>query len=434
MNAFADLSRRGLLRDATEGLEAALAGATPLTAYIGFDPTAPSLHVGSLLPVLTLVRLQQSGHTPIALVGGGTGLIGDPSGKSKERPLMSLADVEQNVERLKAQLARFLDFDAGPNAALMINNADWLTRVSLVDFLRDVGKHFTVNYMLAKDSVQRRAANEDGISYTEFSYMLMQAYDFLMLHDRHRCLLQAGGSDQWGNIVAGIELIRRVRGVRAYGFVTPLLTTAAGTKFGKTEAGTVWLDAALTSPYSFYQFWRNAADADVDSYLRFFTMLPDEEIARLAAATAAAPERREAQRVLAAEVTRRVHGEALARRAARVGEVLFGGEIAEEDWAAEDLLEVLTDAPTVRVPRALFGGAGAPLLELVRLACASSKAEARRLVEAGAIYVNNRRLGDAAAAVPLVRAIGGRVILLRKGARSVYLLVVEEGENGPAVP
>ena len=430
MNAFADLSRRGLLRDATEGLQEALSGGTPLTAYIGFDPTAPSLHVGSLLPVLTLVRLQRCGHTPIALVGGGTGLIGDPSGKSKERPLLSLEDAERNVQRLKEQLSRFLDFEAAGNAALMIDNADWLTRVPLVEFLRDVGKHFTVNYMLAKDSVQRRAANEDGISYTEFSYMLMQAYDFLMLHDRHRCLLQAGGSDQWGNIVAGIELIRRVRGVRAYGFVTPLLTTAAGTKFGKTEAGTVWLDPALTSPYSFYQFWRNTADADVDGYLRFFTMLSDERLAELAAATAEAPERREAQRVLAAEVTSLVHGDQQARRAARVAEVLFGGEIAEEDWAAEDLLEVLSDAPTVQVPRALFGGgaagaagaAGAPLLELVRLACASSKAEARRLVEAGAIYVNNRRLSDPAAVVTVERAIGGRVILLRKGARSVFML------------
>jgi tyrosyl-tRNA synthetase len=278
MNVFEEFEWRGLIYDASEGLKEALAG-QKITGYIGFDPTAPSLHVGSLLPIMGLVRLQQYGHTPVALVGGGTGMIGDPSGKTEERQLLSKEQIEYNLEGIRAQLSRFLDFEARTNKALLVNNADWLVPVSMVDFLRDVGKHFTVNYMLAKESVKRRY--EEGISFTEFSYMLLQAYDFLVLHDRYGCTLQMGGSDQWGNIVAGIELIRKLRGTRCYALVSPLVTTSAGIKFGKTEAGSVWLDANLTSPYRFYQFWFNTDDRDVVKYLKFFTMLNRQEIATL---------------------------------------------------------------------------------------------------------------------------------------------------------
>ena len=273
MNVLDDLRWRGLLHTSTDGLEAALA-AGPITAYIGFDPTAPSLHVGSLLTVMGLARLQRHGHRPIALVGGGTGLIGDPSGKSQERNLLTLEQTAENAEGIRRQLERFLDFSpALSNAALLRNNVDWLRPIGFLDFLRDVGKHFTVNYMMAKDSVKRRIEGADGVSFTEFSYQLLQAYDFLVLHDRDRCMLQLGGTDQWGNITAGCELVRKVRGAQVHGLVWPLLTTASGAKFGKTESGAVWLDAARTSPYEFYQFWLKTDDRDVVQHLKGFTFL-----------------------------------------------------------------------------------------------------------------------------------------------------------------
>ena len=270
MDLFSEFEWRGMLYDATEGFREALAAA-PLTGYIGFDPTAASLHVGSLLPVMALARFQRAGHSPIAIVGGGTGLIGDPSGKAQERQLQTLEQVQQNVEAIRAQLARFLDFDRAPNAARIVNNADWLVAADLMSFLRDVGKHFTVNYMLQKESVSRRLDQEEGISYTEFSYLLLQAWDFVHLFDRYGCTLQMGGSDQWGNITAGIDLARKLRGAKLHGLVLPLVTTTAGVKFGKTEAGAVWLDAGLTSPFRFYQFWLNTDDRDVVRYLKFFT-------------------------------------------------------------------------------------------------------------------------------------------------------------------
>src|SRR3954468_2986163 len=293
---------RGMVYDATEGLADVLARER-VTAYIGFDPTASSLHVGSLLTVMGLARLQRFGHRPIAIVGGGTGMIGDPSGKSQERVLLSSADVEKNVAGIRAQLEKFLDFNAARNPALIVNNAEWLGAIDVLSFLRDVGKHFTVNYMLQKESVARRLESEEGISYTEFSYLVLQAYDYLQLFDRHGCTLQMGGSDQWGNITAGIDLIRKLRATKAHGLVWPLLKTASGTKFGKTEAGTIWLDAARTSPFKFYQFWVNTDDSDVVSYLKFFTFLERDAIAAIAAASEAAPEKREAQRVLARDVT-----------------------------------------------------------------------------------------------------------------------------------
>jgi tyrosyl-tRNA synthetase len=317
---YNELVWREMLYDGTEGAREALA-AGPLTGYIGFDPTASSLHVGSLLPVMALARLQRAGHAPIAVVGGGTGLIGDPSGKTQERTLLTQGQVEENVAGIRAQLARFLDFDAPRNPARIVNNADWLVPMDMMSFLRDVGKHFTVNYMIAKESVRRRLESEDGISYTEFSYLLLQAYDFVMLFDRFGCTLQLGGSDQWGNITAGIDLIRKLRGGKGHGLVLPLVTTSAGVKFGKTEAGAVWLDPARTSPFRFYQFWLNTDDRDVVRYLKFFTFLSREEIEALAAAAAERPEQRQAQRALAQAVTALVHGNDQVQRAERAARV-----------------------------------------------------------------------------------------------------------------
>ena len=312
MGVFEEFEWRGMVSEATEGVREALAGGR-VTAYIGFDPTASSLHVGSLLTVMGLARLQRFGHTPIAIVGGGTGMIGDPSGKSQERNLLSSEQIDENVAGIRAQLERFLDFGTAPNAATIVNNADWLGTIDVLSFLRDVGKHFPVGYMLQKESVSRRLGSDDGISYTEFSYLVLQAYDFLQLFDRYGCTLQMGGSDQWGNITAGIELVRKVRGKKAHGLVWPLMKTASGTKFGKTETGTVWLDPERTSPFRFYQFWLNTDDRDVVNYLKVFTWLDRATIDALEKTVADKPEAREAQRTLAREVTGMVHGaEALA--------------------------------------------------------------------------------------------------------------------------
>src|SRR6266545_6413141 len=295
---YDEFAWRGMIYDATEGLVDVFEKER-VTAYIGFDPTASSLHVGSLLPVMALARLQRFGHSPVAIVGGGTGMIGDPSGKSQERTLLTLEQIDHNVAGVREQLARFLDFEHAGNSARLVNNADWLASFDLLGFLRDTGKYFTVNYMLQKESVNRRLESEEGISYTEFSYLLLQARDFVELFDRYDCTLQMGGSDQWGNITAGIELIRKLRGKKAHGLVWPLMTTASGVKFGKTESGAVWLDAARTSPFKFYQFWLNTDDRDVVDYLKFFTFLEREAVAALGDAARTAPEKREAQRALA---------------------------------------------------------------------------------------------------------------------------------------
>src|SRR5258705_2324681 len=295
MDLFTEFEWRGLVYDATEGLQA-LMTREKLTTYIGFDPTAASLHVGSLLPMVALARLQRFGHPPIAVMGGGTGMIGDPSGKATERALLTVEQVEKNIAGIRGQLATFLDFDDTSTPARLVNNAEWLTKLSAVEFMRDVGKYFTVNYMLAKESVKRRSESDEGISYTEFSYLLLQSYDFLVLHDRYTCTLQMGGSDQWGNITAGVDLLRRLRGAKAHGLVTPLIMTASGAKFGKTEAGAVWLDPNLTSPFRFYQLWLNTDDSDVRKYLKYFTFLDRPAIERLEDATRTSPESREAQR------------------------------------------------------------------------------------------------------------------------------------------
>src|ERR1051326_34490 len=311
-----------MVYDATDGLSDVLAKES-LTAYIGFDPTASSLHVGNLLTLIGLARLQRYGHTPIAIVGGGTGMIGDPSGKSQERVLLSAQQIDENVAGVRGQLERFLDFGAARNAARIVNNAEWLGTIDLVSFLRDAGKHFTVNYMLQKESVSRRLESEDGISYTEFSYLVLQAYDFLQLFGRPECTLQLGGSDQWGNITAGIDLIRKIRAKKAHGLVWPLMKTAGGARFGNSESGTIGLEAERTSPFQFYQFWVNTQDSDVISYLKCFTFLDRAAIDSLDAATRSAPEQREAQRVLAREVTTLVHGAEEATRAAGGSERLF---------------------------------------------------------------------------------------------------------------
>ena len=420
-NFLEELKWRGLVFDATEGLAESV-GKENLTAYIGFDPTAASLHVGSLLPVMALSRWQRCGHTPIALVGGGTGLIGDPSGKSQERALLDAAQVEHNLQGIKAQLSKFLDFDAPANPAQIVNNADWLAPLSLMEFLRDVGKHFTVNYMLAKDSVSRRLEQEQGISFTEFSYMLLQAYDYLMLHDRHGCALQMGGSDQWGNIVAGLELIRRVRGGgQAYGLVMPLVTTSSGVKFGKTEAGAVWLDAELTSPFRFYQFWLNTDDRDAVKYLKFFTWLNEPEISELASALQTAPEKRDAQRTLAREVTRMLHGETALAKAEAASRVLFGAEIA--DLTAAELLEIFDDVPATEISREQLAGEGCATVDvLAQTDLAASKGDARRLLQGGGAYLNNKRLTADKQRVTLEDAIGGQALVLRKGARQYHLV------------
>ena len=419
-NLLSELEWRGLVYDATEGLADVLAKER-VTAYIGFDPTASSGHVGTLLTILGLARLQRLGHTPIAVVGGGTGMIGDPSGKSQERLLLSREQVDENVAGLRQQLAHFLDFDAVGNPARIVNNADWLASFDLLGFLRDTGKYFTVNYILQKEAVNRRLESEEGISYTEFSYLLLQARDFLEAFDRYGCTLQMGGSDQWGNITAGIDLIRKLRAQKTHGLVWPLLMTAAGTKFGKTEAGTIWLDPALTSPFKFYQFWLNTDDRDVIKYLKYFTFLERSEIEALAAATEKSPEKREAQRVLARDVTALVHGADQVTRAEQASTVLFDEDIAT--LRADDVLAVFADVPSTEIPAEAFDAEGIGVVDLVaRVQLAPSKAEARRLVQSGGVYVNNRRVADPQARLLRDQAIDGRLFVLRKGQKLNHLV------------
>jgi tyrosyl-tRNA synthetase len=419
-NLLSELEWRGLVHTATDGLSDVFAKER-ITGYIGFDPTAASLHVGSLLTVMGLARLQRFGHSPIAIVGGGTGMIGDPSGKSQERLLLSRDQIEQNVAGIRAQLSHFLDFDASINPARLVNNADWLASFDLLGFLRDTGKYFTVNYMLQKDSVNRRLESEDGISYTEFSYLLLQARDFLEMFDRHNCTLQMGGSDQWGNITAGIDLIRKLRAKKAHGLVWPLMMTASGAKFGKTEAGTIWLDPARTSPFKFYQFWLNTDDRDVVTYLKYFTYLDRPAVDALEATTRSEPEKREAQRVLAREVTARVHGTDQVARAEQASSVLFGEDIAT--LGADDVLAVFEDVPSTELPGATFDGEGIGVVDLVtRVQLAPSKAEARRLVESGGVYVNNRRVKDPQVRITRSQAIEGRLFVVRKGPKQNHIV------------
>ena len=416
-----ELEWRGFVQQATPGLAAHFAkGGGPVTAYCGFDPTAPSLQLGNLMPLMLLANLQRAGHRPIVLMGGGTGLIGDPSGKSSERPLLSQEQIRENVRRQRDQSARFLDFGTGPTAALLLDNAKWLVEQRLIDFLRDVGKHFTVNVMMQKESVQARL--ESGLSFTEFSYMLLQAYDFLHLYRERQCTLQVAGSDQWGNITAGVELIRRVENAEVHGLVAPLVTRASGQKFGKTESGAVYLDPDMTSPYKFYQFWINVDDRDVASYLKLFTLKSRGEIDELNAQQKRAPAERPAQRALAADVTTRVHGADVLAGVEAASAILFGEEQPEVHAQVFDILA--REIPTVVVEGESDGVA---LVDLVaRAGLAKSKGEARRSIEQGGIYVNQRRINDVAQTIGAQDWIGGRNLLLRKGKKE-YALLRREG-------
>ena len=417
MDLFSELEWRGLVYDATEGVRDALTR-EKVTAYIGFDPTAASLHVGSLLMMMALAHLQRHGHSPIAVVGGGTGLIGDPSGKSVERQLMSVEQVETNVLGIRNQLSRFLDFESKVAPARLVNNGDWLTKLSAVDFMRDVGKHFTINSMLAKESVKRRIESEDGITYTEFSYSLLQAYDFLELYDRFGCTLQMGGSDQWGNITAGMDLIRRLRSGKAHGLVMPLITTSSGIKFGKTESGAVWLDPDLTSPYQFYQFWYNAEDQDAVRYLRFFTFFGRDEISALEEAGRREPDKRHPQRALAREVTRLVHGETAVREAETAAHALFADQLSS--LTAAQVEQTLAGVPSSSV---VFSATGWPVTELLTTGgVTKSKSEAQRLIKGGGVSINDRRLTDEKAQITVEQAIERRLFVVRKGKRDYFLI------------
>jgi tyrosyl-tRNA synthetase len=418
--AFDELKWRALVYDSTENVPEMLSHG-PVTIYNGFDATSDSLHVGHMVPLIALARLQRFGHIPIAVAGGGTSMIGDPSGKTAERQLLSREDIESNIETIKQQLAHFLDFEIPSNPAILVNNADWLLSLNLVDFLRDVGKHFTVNYMISKDSVKMRLDREDGISFTEFSYMLLQSYDFLHLHDHFNCTLQTGGSDQWGNITAGVELIRRMRGKSAGALVYPLITKSDGTKFGKTESGAVWLSPQRTSPYRFYQFWLNTDDRDVISYLKFFTWLGEDDVRELEEGMEQRPEKREAQRRLASEMTRMVHDETALRKAEQASQVLFGGEI--EGLSAADVSDIFADVPSGQISARRLQGEGLPAADLL-LECkiVASKGEARRAIEAGGIYVNNRRITDAALRISAADAIDRQFIVLRRGRKNYWLV------------
>ncbi|MEM7416922.1 MAG: tyrosine--tRNA ligase [Gemmatimonadota bacterium] len=424
MNGLIDTYRaRDLLHDVTEGVAEHLEEASR-TIYIGYDPTASSLHLGHLLPIMGLVHAQRAGHSPIALVGGGTGLIGDPSGRTAERQLLSKDEAAANAEAIRGQLAHFLDFEVGSNPARMRNNLDWLGELAFVDFLRDIGKHFSVNQMLAKESVKRRIEGEDGISYTEFSYALLQSYDFLELYRREGCTVQMGGSDQWGNITTGIDLVRRLEGAKAYGAVYPLLTNASGTKFGKSEGANVWLDGSLTSPFRFYQYWINVDDADVVRFLKLFTLLPLDEIAGLADAVENEPHRRAAQVALAEDVTRRLHGESGLAGAQRATKALFSGDI--EGLDADAVAEVFAEVPSSEITADELGGEGAAIIDLlVSSGLASSRGDARRSVEGGGVYVNGHRVESVDHRITTENTIEGRFVLLRKGKKSYHLVAVK---------
>jgi tyrosyl-tRNA synthetase len=423
-----DLRWRGLVHQTTDdaGLAAWLE-AKPRTVYAGFDPTADSLHAGSLLPLLLLRRFQRAGHRPIAVVGGATGMIGDPSGKSQERNLMSLDTIAYNLAHLREQMSQFLDFD-GDKSALLLNNYDWTGRFSYLEFLRDVGKNFPVNVMLAKDSVKSRLGRDDtGMSYTEFSYMLLQAYDFAYLYDNFGCELQVGGSDQWGNITAGIDLARRMHGVQLYGLTCPLLTKSDGSKMGKTETGTVWLSAERTSPYQFYQYWIRVDDADVGKCLRMLTELPHEEIESLDASRARDPGLRESQRRLAEELTRLVHGREGLVTAQRATDILFGAEIS--DLTDAQLAEIFADVPSQRLPRhVLTDGGGLPIVDaLVAAGLAKTKSDARRFAQQGGAYVNNRRVTGVETRLTAADLASETVIVLRTGKKNYALLRFDTG-------
>jgi tyrosyl-tRNA synthetase len=418
-----DLRWRNLVHQTTDDANlSAWLEAKPRTLYAGFDPTADSLHIGHLLPLLMLRRFQLAGHKPIAVVGGATGMIGDPSGKSAERNLLTHEQLQHNIAGVLPQMKQFLDFDSPKNGAILVNNLDWVGPFSYLSFLRDVGKHFPVNVMLAKDSVKGRLDSESGISYTEFSYMLVMAFDFVYLYDKYNCELQIGGSDQWGNITAGIDLARRMRGAQLYGLTAPLLTKSDGTKMGKTESGTVWLSPQRTSPYQFYQYWIRTEDADVGKVLRMMTALPHEEVEALDASRAADAAKRDSQRRLAEELTRVVHGDAGLAAAQRATEIFYGAEIADLNDA--QLIEIFADVPSSQLDRnLLLQDGGLPIADaLVAAGLSKSKGDARRTTQQGGAYVNNRRIDSVDARLTGADLASETVMVLRSGKKNYALL------------
>ncbi len=422
---FEDLQWRGLVYQTTSEQTGAWLAAGRRTLYAGFDPTADSLHVGSLLPLLMLRRFQRAGHRPIAVVGGATGMIGDPSGKSDERQLLSADSLLANVAGIERQMQHFLDFGPAANGAVLVNNADWIGRMSYIEFLRDVGKNFPVNVMMAKDSIKNRLEREDtGISYTEFSYMLLQAYDFVHLFRTHGCELQIGGSDQWGNITAGIDLARRMDSVHLHGMTSPLLLKSDGSKMGKTESGAIWLDSKRTSPYAFYQYWINVADDDAGKCLRFLTEFSREQIEELDRQRAGNPAGRDSQRELARHLTQLVHGDSGLAKAESATAIFFGAEIGNQ--SAADLRQIFVDVPSQKIPRTSLDGDGLALADAIVLSTlAKSKSEARRTIEQGGAYVNNRRIDSVDARLTPRDLVGESMIVLRSGKKKYALLQFE---------
>jgi tyrosyl-tRNA synthetase len=420
-----ELKWRGLVADCTDAAELAKKISAPITLYCGFDPTADSLHVGNLVPLLALRRFQLLGHHPIAVAGGATGSIGDPSGKTAERQLLTPEILAHNVARVKEQLKRLLDFETKKNPAQLLDNAKWTAETTLLDFLRNVGKHFSVNQMVAKESIRARMEDrEAGISYTEFSYMLLQALDFFVLYRDCNCELQIGGSDQWGNITAGIDLIRKKLGKTAYGLTLPLITNADGTKFGKTVAGAIWLDPKRTSVYRFYQFWINTDDRDAIRYLKFFTFLAKEEIDALEKKHVENPGPREAHRALAKAVTDLIHGPGATAEAVRASEILFGGEL--KGIAESTFNEIVGEVPTKEIEKSKLAGAGLPLVELlVHAGLCPSKGQARKDIEGGGVNVNNIRESNFQRAVTANDLLFGKHMLLRKGKKNYVVVTVK---------
>ncbi len=421
-NIYDELKWRGLIYDSIEGVEK-LTKTEKVTLYNGFDSTADSLHVGHLVPLIALARFQRMGHNVLALAGGGTSMIGDPSGRSTERNLLSFDEVQHNVECIKKQLAHFLDFDVKSNPAEIVNNNEWLKDLNVLEFLRDIGKFFSVNTMMTKDSVKTRLERENGLSYTEFSYMLLQSYDFMHLYETKNCKLQTGGSDQWGNIVAGTDLIRRKLNGEAFGLTYPLIKKSDGTKFGKTASGAVWLDAKRTSPYKFYQFWLNTDDADVINYLKYFTFFDQDKIAELQNAMTEHPESREAQKALANDLTLLMHGQTGLDSAVQASQALFGGEI--DGLKADQIAEIFADVPSYEIEKEkISGGIGTADL-IAESGFMKSKGEVRRSIQEGGLYVDNHRVTDIASQVTLDNFIEGKFLVIRKGKKNYFLIKVK---------
>ena len=429
-NLIAELKWRGMLQDMTPGTEEKLLKEAT-TGYVGFDPTADSLHIGSLVPILLLVHLQRAGHKPVALIGGATGMVGDPSGKSEERNLLDEVTLERNIAGIKSQLERFLSFDdSHPQSAMLVNNYDWFKGIGFIDFLRDVGKHITVNYMMAKDSVKKRIEGDTGISYTEFAYQLMQGYDFYWLYQNKGVTLQFGGSDQWGNITTGTELIRRMTGGvgEAFAFTCPLIKKSDGGKFGKTERGNVWLDAKRTSPYQFYQFWLNASDDDARGWIKIFTFLDQAAIETLTAEHDAAPHLRLLQKKLAEEITVLVHGRSEFEFAIKVSDILFGNATTEalQSLSEEQLLQVMDGVPAHQFPLQSLEGEGVDIISfLADTGIFSSKGEARKTLQGGGLSINKEKVTGLEAKISTVQLLNGKYLLVQKGKKNYYFVTAQ---------